>query len=732
MKKKLLLVLACLLVACCVLVGCNKKDKDGAQTTATPAATTDPSASDPSSTDPVEDPSESDDTEPEEVVPEHTHVYGEWVTTTEAGCDTKGQQTKTCACGNTVTQSIASLGGHSYNAEDKCDTCGAAYDEAFGFTFKKVGDTYSVVTFTGTATDVTIPKTYKGLPVTAIEKNAFAAATELLSITIPNSVTSVGSKAFSKCTKLTNATVPMVAVSELTKGKLQAVVITNGTKVPDKAFNSATALVSVTIPDGVTEIGKDAFKNCPQLTNIVLPEGVVSIGNSAFEKCTSLATVYIPASVTTVGTKVFEACTKITSATIPASVSTVLPKDSLQTVVIISGDSIPDGAFTDSKLLVSVTLPEGITHIGAAAFSGCERLTDFTLPEDTITFIGAAAFDGCTKIIETDGAIQYLGKWAVKCAPFYATTYTTLRNDTIGIAAEAFANCFGLLEIAIPDSVKYINANAFMKCSELRNITVGTAAESIDATAFIACFKLENIIVAEANATYQSIDGNLYSKDGKTLLRYAVGKTDISFEIPSTVTTVGDYAFYCASNLFIITVPADVTTIEDNAFYGCQKLVEVYNLSSLTIKADKKNGYVGYYALNIRTSEADASKVWVDENGYVFYEDVTEDSAACYLIAYIGTETDLILPATCNGREYEIYKYAFYYNESLKSVTIPKSVTKLGDYSFTGCFGITSITFKGTVEQWTALIPNPKKPVWNNNSVLAFEVKCSDGLTSVN
>ena len=647
MKKKLLLVLACLLVACCVLVGCNKKDDDGAETTA-------PSTNDPVSTAaPVvtDDPSESTDTEPEDVVPEHTHVYGEWVTTKTAGCDTKGEQTKTCACGDRVVKEFASLGGHIYNAEGKCETCGAEYaDTGFTFTLAKSKDSYILTSYKGTATDVTIPKKYNGLPVLTIDKNAFK----------------------------------------------------NNTKI-----------VSITIPEGVTEIG-----------------------NSAFEKCTGLVSVSIPNTVTKFGTKVFAGSANITSATLPTSAISqiVNSKDNkgiyekLQTVVLTDGETVPAEAFSGCVALTAVTIPDSVTSIGTSAFLGCEKLTTLTIPA-TVTSIGTGAFDGCSRILESAGKVQYVGNWAVKCVPFYATYQVTLRDGTVGIANEAFASCLKLTSVTIADTVKYIGQNAFMSCSTLKTVTVGAAAEAIDVTAFNACPKLETITVSEANANYQSIDGNLYSKDGSALLKYAIGKAAITFEIPANVKTVGAYAFYTAHNLVAVTVPATVETIENNAFNGCEKLVEVCNLSAIELKAgDKTNGGIAQYALNIRTAETDASKIWTDENGFLFYKDIQEDSFTCHLLAYLGTETNLVLPEKCNGKTYTIYQYAFYYSEDLQTVIIPATVTGIGVSSFAGCTEINNVKFLGTVEAWTAAIG---KANWSGSSLLTTVVKCSDGEVAI-
>ena len=159
--------------------------------------------------------------------------------------------------------------------------------------------------------------------------------------------------------------------------------------------------------------------------------------------------------------------------------------------------------------------------------------------------------------------------------------------------------------------------------------------------------------------------------------------------IGNSVTSIGYAAFRGCTGLTSMTIPNSVTSIGENAFDGCYRLVEVYNKSTLSITVgSSSNGYVAYYAKNVYTNEGE-SKLTTDENGYVIYTDGYEK----ILVAYHGTNTELALPSYIT----KINQYAFYNCTGLTSITIPASVTSIGSYAFWGCKGLTSATIPNSV-----------------------------------
>ena len=157
--------------------------------------------------------------------------------------------------------------------------------------------------------------------------------------------------------------------------------------------------------------------------------------------------------------------------------------------------------------------------------------------------------------------------------------------------------------------------------------------------------------------------------------------------LPAAVEKIGQNAFSGCTALTSLTIPASVTSIGESAFYDCRRLIEVYNLSSLSIsKGSTSNGEVGYYALDIYTDASAESKLHTVED-YIFYE----KGDTVYLMGYIGNDTALTLPNYKN-KNYSIYQYAFYDNDTITDIAIPSSVTGIGEFAFSYCTSLTSIT----------------------------------------
>ena len=104
--KKLMLALCLLFALAFLLTACLAPSNDVGEDGGTPGPTEET----------PQDPT------PEE--PPHTHVFGEWSTTTAATCSKVGEQVRSCACGESETSPVAATGIHPYNAQKVCAQCG--------------------------------------------------------------------------------------------------------------------------------------------------------------------------------------------------------------------------------------------------------------------------------------------------------------------------------------------------------------------------------------------------------------------------------------------------------------------------------------------------------------------------------------------------------------------------------------------------------------------------------
>ena len=462
------------------------------------------------------------------------------------------------------------------------------------------------------------------------------------------------------------------------------------------------------------------------VTEIAIPDYVTSIGKSAFSACTGLAIVTIGNSVTSIGWSAFEGCTGLTSVTIPDSIT-----------------SIGYYAFRGCTGLTSVTIPDSVTTIDSHAFEYCSSLTSVTIP-DSVTSIGDWAFYNCTSL--TSVFITDIAAW---CGIYFNGTYA----NPLYYANNLYLNGTLVAELVIPDRVTSIGDDAFSGCTSLTSVTIPNSVTSIGREAFYYCTSLTSITVSEGNTAYKAIDGNLYSKDGKILIQYAIGKTDTSFTIPVGVTSIGSSAFYNCTSLTNVTIPDSITSIGDWAFRGCTSLTSVTIPDSVT----SIGGWAFYGCTNITSvtipdivtgigngafKNCSALKSLVIGNGvttlpegllsgcsslesltipFVGVSKSATSASSSTLFGYIFGEssytggvatkqhfgsassysyTTYYIPSSLKSVTVtggNIHYGSFYNCSNLTSVTIGNSVTSIGEVAFCFCSSLTSVTIPDSV-----------------------------------
>ncbi len=150
-------------------------------------------------------------------------------------------------------------------------------------------------------------------------------------------------------------------------------------------------------------------------------------------------------------------------------------------------------------------------------------------------------------------------------------------TDPTIIAPKVDCRGTAVKKVVIGRHIKYITNYALLN-TNIELVEIGSGVTEISENAFYGCLKLKNITVNGYNKNYCSIDGNIYSKDGKTLIRYAPGKTETEFTVPDTVTQIASGAFQTNAYLQKVIMGKNVTFVGERAFLKCVALKSVvYN-----------------------------------------------------------------------------------------------------------------------------------------------------------
>ena len=390
--------------------------------------------------------------------------------------------------------------------------------------------------------------------VTTIGVRAFSDGSGLTSVTIPESVTTIGEQAFLRSTSLTSINVDAnnqhySSIDGVLYNKQQTTLI---------RYPQAKSGAIFTIPNTVTLIDNHSFSDCIGLTSVTIPNSVITIVDYAFVGCNFLTSVTIGHSVAFIGEGAFMFCTNLTSIINQSLIPQVINANVFANAVynnttlymsVCSGDwyrnnsvwqrfnivaSIPatecgqcgDNLFwsfnsTTGELIIagtgamydygwstpwndyrmnitSVSLTEGITHIGNQAFYYYRGLTSITIPS-SITSIGDYAFAQCDGLTTVNfNATNSAFNWTVFDGTRENITTLNIGENVTRIPDNAFSNFRGLASVTIPNSVTYIGDYAFYGCSGLTSLIIPNSVTTIGEEAFGECWGLTAVTIPES------------------------------------------------------------------------------------------------------------------------------------------------------------------------------------------------------------------------------------------
>lgn len=471
--------------------------------------------------------------------------------------------------------------------------------------------------------------------------------------------------------------------------------------IANQAFFGNEYITKIVIPEGVDTLMEAAIYGCDNLQEVVFPQSLKVVEKWALAWNEKLTKVDL-GGVDTIGEMTFVKCTSLTDIDL-TNVSLIGPAafaycESLQYANLTNCKSMGAQAFLGCSSLEKIDTSE-VTDLGEYAFANCIALTDVELNN---TNVGAFAFAFCEGLqsVTFNNAVDTIREGA-----FYgcsALTEVVYRSSVRVIKDIAFANC-SLKTVYLPNGLETIGAQVYGFSDEMAAsyggptkvvIAAGAQLESIGNAVFMDCNNVTEFEVEEGNPYLASVEGVLYDKAQTKLLLMPTMYKSYIVNVPTTVTTIGNYAFCNNKAILVINAPG-VTRIEKYAFAGSS--VQSFNLGLVDYVGD--SAFMSSPGMAI-WPQCFSNLTYIGEYAFAasgLHSTLQVPTTVEYLGEYAFAATKI--SSLILGENFtSVPNWAFAQNNNLVNIMLPNTIESIGEYSFAECRSLESITLPASVQ----------------------------------
>lgn len=607
--------------------------------------------------------------------------------------------------------------------------------------------------------DVVIPEnvTYWGITysVTKIGAQAFQNCSSITEVTVGKELKNIGARAFLNCKSFTAMLLPdeFTTMGESAfEGCIKLTVVKLGkslTAVPAHAFKNCVALSEMDIPASVKSIGDQAFYNDSTIAVVTMREGLKTIGNEVFWNNSGVRSFVIPGSVQTIGTNSFYGCTntstlrfkdgdgiltidtkdthsrKIDDMTVNISSSEKREKyrdrkydyfydcpiktlylgrnlkydysNSISIYIYKTWDTETRASapFANSTTLTNVTVGPKVTFVYDHLCDGCSDLSNVVLGS-ALQSINDYAFANCIKLLSITypASLDSIGNYAFSgCKILSSTSFQESSDHELKIKDASFKDCVALSEVRFPGQLSLLGDNTYQGCTALKDVVFSKneqyqPALTIGSYTFAQC-SLINTFFFPSRLT--SVGNFAFTKCYRL--------TNLTFEDSNEAIWLGSGAFY---NNYNGKNDDDYDNLYVSLFYNCP-LTSLYMGRNIDYESNYgRSPFCNQHILtDVRFSQAGTVTYCKDD---LLYK--VNNCASLTLpesLTSIGDNTfagmsklrSIVIPNSVTAIEYS----AFEDDTALESVRLSTSCPYLPKYMFSGCSGLKTITIPAVVNK---------------------------------